>query len=146
MSGYASANIDGTIEMSSIKIGVTSLGAPLATFRVCAGLQSHPTYATGKAALDVMAYAEAARRFNVPMIIVNVRAQLVSAESVTIMVVAGSTDIYWHPSTDVRNAAEFTVARMAGKRLGQTLPPNWPTTKMALPIADYKQSAFAHKE
>ena len=105
MSGYASANIDGTIEMSSIKIGVTSLGAPLATFRVCAGLQSHPTYATGKAALDVMAYAEAARRFNVPMIIVNVRAQLVSAESVTIMVVAGSTDIYWHPSTDVRNAA-----------------------------------------
>jgi hypothetical protein len=68
---------------------------------VCAGLQSHPTYATGEAALDVMAYAKAARRFNVPMIIVN-----------------------------VRNAAEFTVARMAGKSQGHTLPPNWPTTKM----------------
>jgi hypothetical protein len=98
-----------------------------------------------------MAYAEAARRFDVPMIIVNVRAQLVSAESVTIMVVACRNDIYdllskSHPSADVRNAAEFTVARLAGKRQGHTLPPNWPTTKMALPIADYKQSAFAHKE
>jgi hypothetical protein len=142
MSGYASANIDGTVIMSSIQVGVTSSGTPLATFRVSAGLQSHPAYVTGKAAIDVLAYAEAAKRFNVPMIIVNVRAQLVSAENVTIMVVQNSNDIYWHPSTDVRNAAEFTVAKMTGKLQGRSLPPNWPTTPMTIPITAYQQSEF----
>ena len=142
MSGYASANIDGTIIMSSIQVGVTSSGAPLATFRVSAGLQSHPAYATGKAAMEVLAYAEAAKRFNVPMIIVNVRAQLVSAENVTIMVVQNSNDIYWHPSTDVRNAAEFNVTKMTGKLQGRPLPPNWPTTPMTIPITAYQQSEF----
>ncbi|MCX6067369.1 MAG: hypothetical protein NT121_16700 [Chloroflexi bacterium] len=142
MSGYASANIDGTIMMASIKVGVTASGLPLATFRVSAGLQSHPAYATGKAAMDALAYAEAAKRFNVPLIIVNLRAQLISAENVTILVVQNSQDIYWHPSAEVRNAAEFAVARMTGKLKGRSLPPDWPTTPLAIPISAYQPNEF----
>ncbi len=137
-SAYASAHIDGTIDMQSVQIGISN-GLPLATFRVVAGIQSHPAYAISRCALKVYAYAEAARRFDIRNIQVNLRANLISAEAVTVLVADGDLDIDWHSSGDVRNAAEFKFAQMTGRRAGRSaeaIPVEWPKKAMNLPIAE----------
>jgi hypothetical protein len=135
---YAAAHIDGTIDMKTVQIGVSN-GLPLATFRVVAGIQSHPAYAISRCALKVFAYAEAAKRFDIQTIQVNLRANLISAEAVTVLVADGDLDIDWHPSSDVRNAAEFKFAQMTGRRSGRpndAIPVEWPKNTLHLPIQE----------
>jgi len=134
---FASAHLDGTIHMQSIRIGILgsgSQGIPLATFRVTAGIQTHPAYALARSAIKVFAYAEAAKRFEIETMQVSLRANLVSTEAVTVLISDGEIDIEWHGPRDVRNAAEFTFAKMTS---GKTtpIPANWPSTQMQLPIS-----------
>lgn len=135
---YASAHIDGTIDLQTVQVGVSN-GLPLVTFRVVAGIQSHPAYAISRCALKVFAYAEAAKRFGIQSIQVNLRANLISAEAVTVLVADGELDIDWHPSSDVRNMAEFKFAQMTGRRAGRPaegIPVDWPKNKLHLPIEE----------
>ena len=135
---FASAHIDGTITIQSIRVGLLGgqgePGVPLACYRVTAGIQSHPAYAMARAAIKVFAYAEAAKRFGIETIQVNLRANLISAEAVTLLVSDGEIDIDWHGPSEVRNAAELTFVKLtAGK--ANAIPQDWPTTPMALPIS-----------
>ena len=135
---FASAHIDGTITIESIRIGVLGgsggEGIPLAIFRVAAGIQSHPAYAMARSAIKVFAYLEAAKRYEIETMQVNLRANLISAEAVTVLVSDGEIDIDWHCPSEVRNAAEFAFARMTSGK-SSSIPANWPSTPMALPIS-----------
>jgi hypothetical protein len=135
---FASAHLDGTILMQSIRIGILgnadASGVPLASYRVTAGVQTHPAYAIARAAIKVFAYAEAAKRFDIETIQVNLRANLISAETVTVLVSDGDIDIEWHGPSEVRNAAEFTFARLTSGK-ANAIPQDWPTTPMTLPIS-----------
>lgn len=134
---FASAHIDGTIIMQNIRIGVLGSGSqaiPLATFRVTAGIQSHPAYAMARSAIKVFAYAEAAARFEIETMQISMRANLVSAEAVTVLISDGEIDIEWHGPRDVRNAAEYTFAKMTNGKTA-AIPANWPATPMILPIS-----------
>ena len=134
---FAAAHLDGTIMIASTQVGllcgVSTPGVPLATFRINAGMQSHPAYALARSAIKVFAYAEAARLLGIESLQVTMRANLISAEAVTVLVSDGEIDIECHGPSDVRKVAEGNFARMTSGK-ADFVPTNWPETPMTLPI------------
>jgi hypothetical protein len=135
---YAAAHVDGTIKIKNIRCGILdgsgSQGIPLAIVQVSAGEQSHPAYAIERSALKVFAYSEAAKRLAIETIQVNLRANLVSRDEVTMLFSDGEIDFDWHVPSELRQAADVSFAEMISAKTG-AIPPKWPATLLSLPIS-----------
>jgi len=131
---YATSNIDGGLDCSSLSIGVliTMSESPIVKVMVIAGLQAHPVWAIDRLAVVIYCYVQSAK-YHYPRgprpIQVNVRGSLISNDSMS-CVVAGSFS--WHTSEAIRMNAERLIEKMTS---GKQLTTQWPTkTTMILPV------------
>lgn len=131
---YATSNIDGGLDCSSLSIGIltTMSESPIVKVMVIAGLQAHPVWAIDRLAVVIYCYVQSAK-YHYPRgprpIQVNVRGSLISNDS-TSCVMAGSFS--WHTSEAIRMNAERLIAKMTS---GKQLTTQWPTkATMILPV------------
>ena len=131
---YATTNIDGGLDCSSLSIGVliSMSESPIIKVMVIAGLQAHPVWAIDRLAVVIYCYVQSAK-YHYPRgprpIQVNVRGSLISNDNMS-CVVAGSFS--WHTSEAIRMNAERLIEKMTS---GKQLTNQWPTkTKITLPI------------
>ncbi len=131
MTVYAVVHIDGELQVGSLQTGVLGkTGTPAVSFKVYAGEQVHPVWALDVLAVVVYCYCQAARKYEIDRLQVNVTSHLVSGVFSSCVV---AKSIQWHTSKLVREKAERMITEMTfGKG---KLTDQWPSTEpMELPV------------
>ncbi len=129
---YAVAHLDGALLYQSVRAGLMATGltkSPIVSFKVLAGVQSHPVRALDDLAIEIYACCQAAKQEGVSdtHLQVSVTGSWVSGESFSNII---ACDIEWHiASSSLRAKAERTMAEMRKK--GKD---SWPPDPLTLPV------------
>jgi hypothetical protein len=131
---YATSNIDGGLDCSSLSIGILKSmpDSPIVKVMVIAGKQAHPIWALDRLALVIYSYVQSAK-YHYPRgplpIQVNVRGSLISNDITSSIMVDA---IVWHTSETIRVDAERLIAKMSSSA---RLTDQWPEKmEMTLPV------------
>ena len=131
---YATSNIDGGLDCSSMSIGILKSmpDSPILKVMVIAGQQAHPVWALDRLALVIYCFVQSTKyhySHALQPIQVNIRSSLISNNNTSSLVVGS---ISWHTSETIRIDAERLIAKMTS---AAHLTTHWPTkTEMILPI------------
>ncbi len=114
---FAMAHIDGELDCESLKVEVlkTENRLPAVFFRVIAGDQPVPVWATDKLAAKVICYSQVARDNGQCHIEVNLAAHLISDSRMTCPI---AFRITWHTSSRIRAQADAMTSAMIIKKKG----------------------------
>ncbi len=129
---YAVAHLDGALLYHGIRAGLMTTGltkSPIVSFKVLAGVQSHPVWALDDLALEIYTYCQAAKEEGVSdtHLQVSVKGSWVSAENFSNII---ASDIEWHiASSHLRKKVERVIAEMRTSSREA-----WPLDPVTLPV------------